>query len=628
MTLDDALTCLGTKRVIWIDDHFNDTPDTLAKLLLQGAETTRECGFAPLAGALAIVDEDPDEANIQAIEALAAMSKEEMTAVRTAFLKKEQELGGAAYLEMTVENVERTCQLLAIAPADRWPFEGAQPKLAAVKEAGDEEVAYIVDLREGSGPGSDEFRGLEILKLLGGMESKATAFILTHEANIEEEAQQEVILQRRLNAEKAVDIPLCVISKERLKGDETTVAEMTEALRVAIKRAGLRRSVHEVLRKAQAKVAEICTAAADGLLQVSPEHLDDHVVKVGYNEGMSELHVIERVLTAHIAQGLRGMFGTDADVRKSNDRLRKLRAIPLKLKPAALDEALVSFHKAEVWEEADLLNAAHAPIACGEIFRSDPEEAATAEGARLFVLLAQPCDIALRPNGKRAVETGVLIPFQTFDDPDKQGTEKNYKLPVMIDGKAYFCMLREAVPVRLSILDLASYRSDGRVRIDSEHESAEGLLPGLAQAHPARTKPFLALMKAANEAAAKAAAAVAAAAGKTTAAKIAAAEQAERKAVFDAAAEELQLLLAAPKPFKHVRRGVYEPAVTVVVDGEADKTTKERVTWRLQRAGRIRMPYAADLLDRYVGTINKPAFDVDYIARGQEASATAPAAAP
>ena len=599
MTLEEALRCLGATRVIWIDDHFNDTPEALVPMLLNNAEVTRSCGIEALEASLALVDDDPDEARVLAIEALSEMSLQERTSIRDAVYRKQQEAGETPYLEMSVESVERTREMLAIADADCWSFEGVEQRIGRVYEEDDDGVAYIVDLRELRGPGTDDFRGLEVLKVLNKMGSGATAFILTHEASAEREAEHERILHGHLTKEEAVNIPLCVISKERLKGEAEGGAGMAEALRVAIKRAGLRRSVHEVLRRARDQVAASCAAAADGLLRVSPEHLDEHVVEVGYREGVSELHVIERALTAHIAQGLRRMFGNDGDVQRSNDRLRSLRAIPLDMRASELDTALAEFHKAEVWEDADLLNAAHAPIACGEVFETDLEEKGTGDAARkMFVLLAQPCDVALRPDGKRAVETGVLVPIKVAEQ-SKASTEKDYKLPFQMDGKTFFCHLREAVPVRLSLLDLASYRSDGRVRIDRDPESATGLLPGLTKVHPARTKPFLELMADAGQAP----------------------NVEARKVIVNMVQEDLQLLLAASDTFKHVRRGTYEPSGSVTLKGGKTFTEKpERVTWRLRRCGRVRMPYAADLLDRYVSTVNRPAFEIDYAARGVEAT--------
>ncbi|WP_204313540.1 hypothetical protein, partial [Klebsiella michiganensis] len=70
---------------------------------------------------------------------------------------------------------------------------------------------------------------------------------------------------------------------------------------------GLRRGVHEVLTKAAPQVPRWFEDARGRLLRIPPERLDAHVVERGYEEGVSELHVLERTLTAHMAQKMRSM---------------------------------------------------------------------------------------------------------------------------------------------------------------------------------------------------------------------------------------------------------------------------------------------------------------------------------
>jgi hypothetical protein len=86
-----------------------------------------------------------------------------------------------------------------------------------------------------------------------------------------------------------------LIAKERLfnfKDDE----DLEEALKISIKRAGLRRSLSEVVSRAHGTVDAAFGSAAACLLTVPPEQLEAYVFERGYKEGVSELHVVERVL--------------------------------------------------------------------------------------------------------------------------------------------------------------------------------------------------------------------------------------------------------------------------------------------------------------------------------------------
>ena len=65
----------------------------------------------------------------------------------------------------------------------------------------------------------------------------------------------------------------------------------------------------------------------------------------GYKEGVSELHVVERALTAKISQHLRSFFGVDEAVQRSTWRFRALRKIVLDAVDTPPDANLCGFSK-------------------------------------------------------------------------------------------------------------------------------------------------------------------------------------------------------------------------------------------------------------------------------------------
>lgn len=156
--------------------------------------------------------------------------------------------------DLSDEQIESVCTHLSIAKEDRWPFDKAEAAmLGLAKDAGDTAISYIIDLNDAQGAAGNT-RGLELLKALHGAGSKATAFLLTHYATKSNEAEKELELRNTLLQEGSPDVsPVCVIAKERLysEGDAASSTEgrdgtVAKALRIAIKRAGLRRNVHEV----------------------------------------------------------------------------------------------------------------------------------------------------------------------------------------------------------------------------------------------------------------------------------------------------------------------------------------------------------------------------------------------
>ena len=584
-----ALKCLGVDRVIWVDDLFNKSPPDLAEMLLSAYETALECDFQDIAPILrkaafgdgGLIEELKEELSDKLIELGGVRSQE----IREKFFAHEAMQPIFATAEMTDPAVIKVCDLLRIVDADRWNFDTATAEIPELCKKGDSEIAYMVDLNDTGGSGT---RGLEILELLYASGSRGIAFILTHEADRNGEAAKESALRHQVaeTRENPFEVPICVISKQRLMTPETET-DVEEDLKIAVKRAGLRKSLSSVVSQAKAVVANAFDGAAKGLLSIPPEQLEQYVFDRAYKEGVSELHVVERILTSQIAQNLRGFFGTNNGVLADAYRLRELRDIKLRGPVHEVDPQLAEFRLAEVWEGSDLVNRALAPIACGDVFETDDHEDVPGN-SRLFMLLGQPCDIALRPEGKsRARDTGFFVPLVKLDD-SSEATNIDFVLPCKMHNHYWECNFRTTSTVRLDILDLASFRIDGRVRIDDGHTAPKDLVPSQKRIYDKHT-------------------------GNATKAMADGSFFSDRRSIHPS----LQLAFTWEDTFKQ-----YYCANLNDAKQEDRKTNRpalpKRVTWRLKRIGRVRMPYAAALLDYYLAGISRHAFDLDYMSPGRK----------
>jgi hypothetical protein len=589
MQVSRALEILGAKRVIWIDDRFNITPAQIATLLTNSLETALVCNFpSELQEALEGYQNDPVSAVQNITQILTDLDDQAIEAIRATFFAQERDDQNLATNELSGGAIEIACQLLGVAAGDRWTFEMADQDLERLCVSGDAELSYVVDLNESGGSPT---RGLDMLRVLSKSKSQGTAFILTHEADVSREAELEQRLLEELKDLGSLGLPVCVIAKERLADKVDNEEGMAAELIVAVKRAGLRRSLHEVLTLARAKLHEAIDEAALNLLAVPPEQLETYVFEQGYKEGVSELHVVERAITAHLGKETRGFFGVEEKVRTSAQRLRALRAIPrLDTTTTTPEPHLAAFRQAEVWEAEELLNRALTPIACGDVFELDPEEQATKLNRHKFILLGQPCDISLRPaQSKRAQDTGFLVPLKVKTMQEKEDSKVNPKAPLLpftIHGEQLVCDFRNASIARLSILDLASFREDGRVRVDDGHSAPAGLLPAQNNFYAERTKP-------ASDALANP----------------------KLRPENGRVALGLQLTFESTGRFKYIHSPAFEDASEQKVDRQKIKRPK-RATWRLRRCGRVRMPYAAALLDLYTSVMSRQAFDLDFMSAG------------
>jgi hypothetical protein len=579
----EALKLLGASRVIWIDDHFaTGTAEHLAELLGVNLETARKCGLDEYEDLFVRIDNDDQEARVELVERLGDLSSAQRLAIKRKFFAVEANSDSGS--DLTQDQIKCICEQLDIVAGDCWPFEDAESRMAELCEKGDPHISYIIDLHDAYGAVGNK-RGLDLLKVLHAGKSKATALLLTHEATTTNEAERERELRELLGDDvEPRESPVCVIAKERLEGDPIDTV-VSEGLRVAIKRAGLRRSVHEVLLRAKSEVTKAFEAAMASLLHVPPEQLDVYVVGRAYSEGVSELHVVERALTASMSESFRMLFATDADTLQSAQRLRALRDVPLSLQAAEPDKNLETFRRKELWESNRLVNASFSPLACGDVFEFDPDEG-VADQARMFILLAQPCDVMIRPSGDRDTEAGILVPLKLAQEANAGGDEKLKQppLPFPLDGKQWVCDFRRATSARLSILDLATLRADGKVKYEAETVLPSSVLPGQAKSGKQLLGRLAEAMKQ----------------RRTQRANV-------NKATFDV---RCQLTLSAAGPFKDIANATYVPAAAATDDKPVQA---ERFTWKIRRAGRVRMPYAASLLSNYLAVQGREAFDLDYL---------------
>lgn len=584
----EALALLGATRVIWIDDQFgNDSVEALAKLLAEHLEISRQLDLQDLEPIFERIDSDDQDARTDLIEMLKETDSEKRTEISRRFHAKSVEANqGTADLDDG--QIKCVQEQLNILPADSWPFDHAEKLMyeQAIGNEGDSHITYIVDLQDQYGAPNNE-RGLDLLRVLGKSNSKATAFLLTRNATKTSEATLEDHLRSKLmeGDDSTSKSPICVIAKERLEGGKPIIIE---GLMIAIKRAGLRRGVHEVLLRASSELNDAFNDARTRLLRIPPEQLDHYVVDRAYKEGVSELHVVERALSASMSEKFRTLFATDVQAIDGAARFRKLRPILLDT-PNAPSVDLETFRRMELWEDTHLVNASYSLLACGDVFvRSTGAENEVTPDER-FILLVQPCDVMLRPSGKRDFDTGILVQIAPRDPTDNNaGSLKKPLLPFILDGKEWVCEFRKAAAVSLAILDTATWRADGRVQYSNADDAAFSptMLPGQLKNAQKAAKTFEKALT--------------------------------QQATFDSNDSawfipSCQLTLSSSNVFLGFASPTFIPK-TIPGLGKKDAPKKTgSFSWNLRRVGRVRMPYAAALLSTYLSVQGREAFDLDYL---------------
>ena len=63
---------------------------------------------------------------------------------------------------------------------------------------------------------------------------------------------------------------------------------------------------------------------------------------------------------------------------------------------------LAQWRRDEVFDPGERVNAAHSPLTCGDVF-------IRTNSSQVFVLLGQPCDMAVRQNGSRNTHEAIFV---------------------------------------------------------------------------------------------------------------------------------------------------------------------------------------------------------------------------
>jgi hypothetical protein len=128
--------------------------------------------------------------------------------------------------------------------------------------------------------------------------------------------------------------------------------------------------------------------------------------------------------------------------------------------PTRWSKETTLLRKKEVFETGAIINALHYPLSNGDIFKL---------GAKEYILLVQPCNVALRNEGKRSNNFELATLVQILSKEQKSNSEK---IPAMNKWVKF----PSNYSLKLDVLDLAVFNNDGVCRIKLDKELDEKIL--------------------------------------------------------------------------------------------------------------------------------------------------------
>lgn len=257
------------------------------------------------------------------------------------------------------------------------------------------------------------------------------------------------------------------ISKRRL-ADEHSIVGFTEGIKNVL----LVQHIENLKNESKGILKESWEHVEARLDAVTPPTFNRIVQKTSYDEGIWEVDSLFRLINILIDQETKKAIIDEEKRKRFKEAVKEIRNVE-KVETLKPDEftnpQLKQLQKEEIYYEGDIINALHFPLSNGDIFNIKDKE---------YILLCQPCNLAIRSNGKRVnCEHAFLIELQQkdidfLDSKPKQALSAYEEIKGCGDNGmlkvAYFPTFKS---VLLTIFDLVVYNKDGMAKLDFRIES-------------------------------------------------------------------------------------------------------------------------------------------------------------
>ena len=473
MTLKDLTDAAGIERVIWIDDLFGSPPESGVEIHLRELAAHAKAQNVTLN--LAGYELTPDESVEEWLSKIEEAREEGMTvAVISEQLRQRLTDGEVApipdYNESAIAEIMSSFGEEMVTKADASHWKKIKPVLLDAKQ-----TLVVVD-REFYVEGVPLPLGEDILQDVVKAKSPTVHVVmLTRSVDEDTEALRTELANRLGIPSQDFGVAAKTVSDEKGQAE----SRLCDSFQVVF--------THHVCTELTRSIHRVTTATLgttiEALSSQSVYDLDRVVFDNSLTEGASELDVLTRLLLLCQRVAVDSELGCSNEYFDLLSKLRELRALagPLISTQHSNPEMLAQWRRDEVVDPSERVNRSHAPLACGDVFvRSGSSE--------VFMLLGQPCDMAVRPDGCRNTHEAIFAKAKKWN-PEQARQESNgfigsthhfFPIPALpIAGSDPWRLdLRRWASVNLRLLDFSVFSGTGEVRLDLLAEPPIFLLPG------------------------------------------------------------------------------------------------------------------------------------------------------
>lgn len=205
--------------------------------------------------------------------------------------------------------------------------------------------------------------------------------------------------------------------------------------------------------------------ARQTFLHMDPASFDSAIVKTSEKEGCWEYVTLNRIFMVLLENSIQTSIVGESNFQKLQNDLCKLRMSSVFCSDNEIDKSwLRELRNFELYTSGTYINQTYSPVANGDIFKI---------GSQNYILLFQPCSLAIRDNGKRSRQLASAYIIEIKNNKDNKESLNVNEVALEnsdIPGFSYV-NIASFKRVSLDVLDLVSFNIDGKAIIDVTKEN-------------------------------------------------------------------------------------------------------------------------------------------------------------
>jgi hypothetical protein len=393
--------------------------------------------------------------------------------------------------------------------------------------------------------------------------------LLSQNYTIEQEFEgwQQLSRDHHLEAHQFV-----LIAKERLQGRLIGFATQ-------IKLTVLNQQCNDLKQEAIKVLASAHEQAGEQLRAMNIYDFEHIVFRSSYREGIWEPDTLFRIFGLYHRAATRHFAKQSATLSQQASAIRKVSNLPIP-SSTTLRHTTWKIQRLELYEDHDHLNNHHLPTDLGDIYQKT-------NGDKRYMLLAQPCDLMVRNEkeaGRRPSTYEALLAEIVDEPPNDPAGSAELKYFDPATGRSAYLHFGRTHTVKLCVLDLCVFRTDGLAVLSTKDTCPDGVIPSWQRYFTALQKDAATLLK--------------------------------RYEAFKKTDKKDKALIAILTKASH--KGI----VTADIHPQ-----DERVEFHIKRIRRLLQPRAGEILTRYGAYTSRDAFEHDFGDLPPTSSGTPPSAA-